>query len=94
MAIRVGVNILQSLFSLQLPLTRKPYNKVRDIFFKEVFAHLLFIASVCIQHIMYVEKGKILYFGLARNLIRHLISPDQDDLSYSARTFISGHRIL
>ena len=27
------VNILQSLFGLQLPLTRKPYNKVRDIFF-------------------------------------------------------------
>ena len=45
------VNTLQSLFSLQLPLTRKPYNKVRDIFFKEVFARLLFIASVCIQHI-------------------------------------------
>ena len=26
------------------------------------------------------------YFGLARNFIRHLISPNQDDLSYSART--------
>ena len=37
-----------------------------------------------------VEKKKISYFGLARNLIRHLISPNQDDLSYSARTFISG----
>ena len=35
----------------------------------------------------FVEKGKISYFGLARNLIRHLISPNQDDLSYSARTF-------
>ena len=42
----------------------------------------------------FVEKGKISYFGLAHNLIRHLISPDQDDLSYSARTFISGHQIL
>ena len=40
MAIRVGVNILQSLFGLQLPLTRKPCNKVRGIFFKEVFARL------------------------------------------------------
>ena len=39
-------------------------------------------------------KGKISYFGLARNLIRHLISPNQDDLSYSPRTFISGHQIL
>ena len=34
-----------------------------------------------------VEEGKISYFVLARNLIRHLISPNQDDLSYSARTF-------
>ena len=40
-----------------------------------------------------VEKGKISYFGLARNLIRHLISPNQDDLSYLAQTFISGHQI-
>ena len=38
----------------------------------------------------FVEKRKISYFGLARNLIRHSISPNQDDLSYSARTFISG----
>ena len=37
-----------------------------------------------------VEKRKISYFGLALNLFRHLISPNQDDLSYSARTFISG----
>ena len=41
-----------------------------------------------------VEKGKISYFGLARNLIRYLISPNQDDLSNSARTFISAHQIL
>ena len=40
-----------------------------------------------------VEKRKISYFGLARNLIRHLISPNQDDLSYSPRTFISDHQI-
>ena len=39
-----------------------------------------------------VEKGKISYFGLARNLIRHLISPNRDDLSYSARIFISGQQ--
>ena len=38
----------------------------------------------------YVEKRKILYFGLALNLFQHLISPNHDDLSYSARTFISG----
>ena len=37
-----------------------------------------------------VEERKISYFVLARNLIQHLISPNQDDLSYSARTFISG----
>ena len=41
-----------------------------------------------------VERGKISYFGLAPNLIRHLISPNQDDLSYSPQTFISGHQIL
>ena len=40
-----------------------------------------------------VEKRKISYFGLARNLIWHLISPNQDDLSYSPWTFISGHQI-
>ena len=44
--------------------------------------------------VKFVEKGKFSYFGLARNLIWHLISPNQDDLSYSARTFISGHQIL
>ena len=37
-----------------------------------------------------VEKRKISYFGLERKLIQHWISPIQDDLSYSARTFISG----
>ena len=37
-----------------------------------------------------VEKWKISYFVLARNLIQHWISPNQDDISYSARTFISG----
>ena len=38
----------------------------------------------------YVEKRKISYFVLARYLIQHRISPNQDDISYSARTFISG----
>ena len=42
----------------------------------------------------FVEKGKISNFGLARYLIQHLISTNQDDLSYSARTFISTHQIL
>ena len=37
-----------------------------------------------------VEERKISYFVLARNLIQHWISPNQDDLSYSTRTFISG----
>ena len=37
-----------------------------------------------------VEKRKISYFGLTLSLFQHLISPNQDDLSYSARTFISG----
>ena len=38
----------------------------------------------------FVEKRKISYFGLVRNLIQHWISPNQDDLSYSAQTFFSG----
>ena len=37
-----------------------------------------------------VEKRKISYFDLVLNLFQHLISPNQDELSYSARTFISG----
>ena len=37
-----------------------------------------------------VEKRKISYFVLALNFFQQLISPNQDDLSYSARTFISG----
>ena len=41
----------------------------------------------------YVDEGKISYIGLARNLIRQLISPNQDDLSYSAWPFISGQQI-
>ena len=39
---------------------------------------------------VFVEKRKISYFVLARYLIRHRISPNQDDISHSARTFISG----
>ena len=39
---------------------------------------------------IFVEKRKISYFGLALNLFQYLISPNQDDLSYSARIFISG----
>ena len=55
------VNMLQSLFSLQLPLTHNPFNKVRGIcFFKEVFARLYYCVnrySACIwvyMHIYYV----------------------------------------
>ena len=42
------------------------------------------------SNLVTVEKRKISYFGLARYLIQHWISPNQDDLSYSARIFISG----
>ena len=34
------------------------------------------------------------YVGLARNLIRRIISPNQDDQSYSSRTFFSGQQKL
>ena len=33
---------------------------------------------------------EILYFGLARNLIRHLISPNRDELSYLSRASLTG----
>ena len=42
------------------------------------------------QNYQSVEKRKISYFVLARYLIQHWISPNQDDISYSAQTFISG----
>ena len=41
-----------------------------------------------------VEKRKISYFGLVLNLFQHLVSTNQDDQSYSARTFISAHQSL
>ena len=47
------VNMLQSLFGLQLPLTRKPYNKVRGIFLKEDLPRLYSLCHydpVCILH--------------------------------------------
>ena len=61
------------------------YTKWREIRIPTVFC-----SYSCIYIYIYVEKRKISYFGLARNLIQHWISPNQDDLSYSARTFISG----
>ena len=47
------VNMLQSLFSLQPPLTHSPFNKVRGIFFKEVFPRLyycvnMYSACICV----------------------------------------------
>ena len=54
MAIKVGVNILQSLLSLQLPLTRKPYNKMGDILFKEVFARLYSLRQYVFSMYMYI----------------------------------------
>ena len=48
------------------------------------------IISITLLIYSSVEKRKISYFVLARYLIQLWISPNQDDLSYSARTFISG----
>ena len=49
------------------------------------------LSSMTNNHIS-VVKEKICIFGSTRNLIRHLISPNRDDLSYSTRTFISGQQ--
>ena len=40
-----------------------------------------------VQLLYHCRGKKISYFGLARNLIRHLISLNQDDLSDSSQTF-------
>ena len=53
MAIRVGVNMLQSLFSLQLPLTHNPFNKgvrlssLRCYAFACIYVYMYYVA---IQH--------------------------------------------
>ena len=60
-------------------------------FQREDSINLISIVSVGYHVTIYiVEKRKISYFVLARYLIQHWISPNQDDISYSARTFISG----
>ena len=65
-----------------------------------LFSFISLLLQFCVSNIRYsipeilgptyVEKRKISYFVLARYLIQHWISPNQDDLSYSAQTFISG----
>ena len=50
MAIRVGVNILQSLFGLQLPLTRNLSNKVRGIFFLKKSSLVFIHCAIMILH--------------------------------------------
>ena len=42
---------------------------------------------MCIYVYMFISiyQEEISYFGLARNLIRPIISPNQDDLSYSSQ---------
>ena len=67
-----------------------------------LFSFFSLLLQFCISNIRYsipeilgptyVEKRKISYFVLARYLIQHWISPNQDDLSYSARTFIFGYQ--
>ena len=53
--------------------------------------HTIFLS---IYQSIYCSERENSYFGLARNLIRHLISPNQDDLSYSARDFFTGKKKL
>ena len=47
---------------------------------------------VCTYTQVYIRSRR--YFDLARNLIRRIISPNQDDLSYSARIFFPGQQKL
>ena len=65
-----------------------------------LFSFFSLLLQFCVSNIRYFipeilgptygEKSKISYFVLARYLIQHWISPNQDDISHSARTFISG----
>ena len=47
---------------------------------------------LCELRVRICSRRENSYFSLARNLIRHLISPNQDDLSYSPRAFFTGNR--
>ena len=69
--------------------TKNLYYMVLNKIFDEVIVHVEQRFKTK-EKFRFVEKRKISYFGLACNLIWHLISPNQDDLSYSARIFISG----
>ena len=62
------------------------WSKISRMFLSMFLLLILRLEEMCIL----VEKRKISYFVLARNLIQHWISPNQDDISYSARTFISS----
>ena len=69
-----------------------PFSRLLALSEKCIWSRLGFeLVSPCpFSTMTSVEKRKISYFVLARYLIQHWISPNQDDLSYSARTFISG----
>ena len=69
------VNMLQSLFSLQLPLTHNPFSKVRGIFFKEVFARLYYCVnmySACICVYMHIYYVAIQHFTVYQSYLGHL----------------------
>ena len=51
---------------------------------------LQFFFDIRLFHMFYCREEENLIFVSARYLIQHWISPNQDDLSHSARTFISG----
>ena len=90
------------------PYVEKPLNsKVIKCFVLELRSRkcfscfgipMFYVYMLCTFHISVSwalqrrEKFRILVWHA--NLIRHLISTNQDDLSYSARTFISAHKIL
>ena len=42
------------------------------------------------MQLLYMLQKEFSYFGLARNLIRRIISPNQDDLFYTFRTTFLG----
>ena len=90
--------ILSECYSSDLPLwlrTTSPYFIIKVLEPSGYCSEINCTFTFCATNIFgcfHVWTCSRRYFGLARNLIRRIITPNQDDLSYSSRTFFSGSR--
>ena len=89
----ISISILQSLLSVkhlhQMQTVKD--RKLKSDLLMVLLLLLLFVccASLYISPFYYCSRR---YFGLALNSIRRIISPNQDDLSYSSRISFPGSR--